>query len=350
MKKIVIYISLIFIVWLPGTYDQYAYSATMDTGDYSPDGNMPGTYRSHDEIIGMFRKLCDKFPGLSTFKSLGKTTENNDIWAFSFGNPEGGRIIIDGCLHGWEDMGSEVAYIWIKWLLESDDPVAKRILGENCWTVIPVINYDTYDRGNKNHKVCSGGVDLNRNFVRNWEYVPECKGDWGTSHGEFAGSEKETQVIREFLESNKPDSERKSVYLNTHYGGGPWIHYDGTDVEEFYIPLRNRTIELWNLNGIILKNISLTQYLPLNSRSASKGGLAGDASTFGFKAFTVEMLNQNCINGHKFAPIDDTCTVGAKSSRDPSYEKMEKELYPVFKQFFIAVSESVAIFQKRQSH
>ena len=74
----------------------------------------------------MYKEECNKFPRISSYQSIGKTTKGNDIWAFKIGNPDGGKIIIDGCLHGWEDMGSEITFIWIKWLLESKTPAAKK--------------------------------------------------------------------------------------------------------------------------------------------------------------------------------------------------------------------------------
>jgi len=301
-----------------------------------------GTYHDHQEIIDMYREKCEKFPGISTFKVIGKTCLNNDIYAFYFGNPHGGKIIIDGCLHGWEDLGSEIAFIWITWLLESRDPLALKILKENCWIVIPVVNFDTYDRGNMNHSVCSGGVDLNRNFVHNWEFVPGCTGDYGTSHGEIPSSEPETKVLRSFMDANKPVNGRKSVYINTHYGGGPWIHYNGNDKDGYFSPLRKRILGLWDEQGIVLKNIKTEHYLPAGTGKGTPGGLAGDAAGFGYQAFTIETLNQNCINGHKFAPVDAPCTGQKGESRHLTWEALHTELYPIFRQFFIAVSESVA--------
>lgn len=311
--------------------------------DTTSEGNKPGSYHTHDELIEMFRKECDKFPKLTSYKSIGQTTLNNDIWAFSFGNPNGGKVILDGCLHGWEDMGSEAAYVFVKWMLESNEPLAKKFLKENYWIVIPVVNYDTYNRGNMNHNLCQGGIDLNRNFLRGWEFVDACNGDYGTSHGATAGSEQETKVMRAFMEANKPSGGRKAAFINTHLGGGPWIHYDGTDADEYYTPLRNRIIELWNNNGIVLKNTKLENYLPPLPGKAAKGGEGGDAADFGYKSFIVEVLNQNCVKGHKFAPIDDVCTGQKGESRIPSYEVFQKELYPIIKQFFIAVTESVAV-------
>jgi len=298
-----------------------------------------GTYRNHEEMIEMYKNECTKFPKVSSFTSIGKTHHNNDIWAFTFGNPNGGKIIIDGCLHGWEDMGSELAFLWIKWLLESNDPVAKKILKENCWIVVPVINYDTYQRGNLNQTVCQDGIDLNRNFVHNWKFVPDCTGPFGTSHGAMAGSEKETQVMSAFMEANKPTSNKKSVYINTHYGGGPWIHYQGKDFAGYYTPLRNKIVDSWNSKSIVLKNITVDEFLPSTPLEDKTPGMAADdAADYGYEAFIVETLARACVDGHKFGPLDAPC----KGESNPSYDRLKNELYPIYEQFFLAVSKSVS--------
>lgn len=297
-----------------------------------------GTYRTHDELIEMFRDECERYPEATSFGVIGKTTLQNDIWAFRIGNPEAPKIIIDGCLHGWEDLGSEISFLWIKWLLESKNPEAKRILENTCWIVIPVVNADTYDRGNMNRSVCSGGVDLNRNFLSGWKYVPACEGPFGTSHGESAGSEKETQVMRAFMNANKPANGRKHVYINTHYGGGPWIHYHGTDAG-YYSDIRGRLLASWRSVNIILKNVPLERFLPETARDPAPGGAGGDAATFGFESFTVEVVQRSCQNGRKFGPIDAPC--GEGSPVHPSFEEVQNELYPIWEPFYKAISESV---------
>jgi hypothetical protein len=299
-----------------------------------------GTYRTHNQLIEIFKDVCDNYPAHTSYEVIGKTTLSNDIWVYKIGNPNGRKIIIDGCIHGWEDLGSEVTFLWIKWLLESNEPKAKEILQNICWMVIPVINFDTYNRGNMNHEVCTGGVDLNRNFLKNWAYVPACEGPFGTSQGASAGSEKETQVMRAFLDANKPSPGEKSIYINTHYGGGPWIHYNSDNVSDFYASVRDKTISLWDSKGIILKNVTIDKFIPDSSRPAAPGGISGDASDFGYEAFTVEIATHFCRDGHKFSPIDVPCG-GGKGTLNPAYELLQNELYPIWKQFFLAVSESM---------
>ena len=191
-----------------------------------------------------------------------------------------------------------------------------------------------------NLNVCSGGVDLNRNFIHDWVFVPECKGPFGTSHGASAGSEKETQVMRAFMESNKPTGNRKTVYINTHYGGGPWIHYNGNNEARYYIPLRSVLIDRWSKKDIQLKNITIENFLPPSGAKASPGGAASDAAAFNYESFTVEVLARSCVNGHKFGPIDAPCGERKGGANHPAYELVQTGLYPIFEQFFLSVSES----------
>ena len=176
-----------------------------------------GSYRTHPQMIDMYKQLCDDYPSHASYETIGKTFQGNDIWLFKIGNPSGGKIILDSSLHGWEDMGAELTYLWLQWLLESDDTKANQILNTNYWLIVPVVNYDCYDRGNMNRTLCpAGGVDLNRNFFHGWIYVEGCNGDWTTSHGASAGSEKETKVMRILMNRFKPDITEKTIFINTH--------------------------------------------------------------------------------------------------------------------------------------
>ena len=102
-------------------------SALYPLAVYSPSP----TFHSHQELVSMFKTLCDNYPSYASYDSIGKTYEGRDIWMFKFGTPNGGKVLWDGCLHGWEDMGSEIMYLFATWLLESSDPTAERILQRN---------------------------------------------------------------------------------------------------------------------------------------------------------------------------------------------------------------------------
>ena len=126
----------------------------------------PPYYRDYDTFKEAFMSLVHASPELITYETIGKTVENQDIIMFKIGNPDGGKVLFDGAMHGTENMGGELLYFYAKWLLTSNDPLANRILARDYTLLIPVLNIEgmqRYERKNAN------GVDLNRNFATNWE-------------------------------------------------------------------------------------------------------------------------------------------------------------------------------------
>lgn len=61
---------------------------------------------------------------------------------FRIGNPNGGRVLFDGAMHGNEAAGSELLYSLAVWLLDSNDSLANEILVRTCTLLIPVVNVD----------------------------------------------------------------------------------------------------------------------------------------------------------------------------------------------------------------
>lgn len=331
------------------------------------------TYHTHAQIVQMYADLCAARPEWCSSEVVGQTHLGNNITLFKIGNPNGGRILFDGCMHGWEDMGAELGYLFLVWLLESGDPAALWILQRCQWLMIPVVNYDSNGRTNM-HIVCNPdycqngefGVDLNRNFIRGWGLTSckigatqaECEangGNWWNGHcctgypnnyhGGSAASEPETQVLRNVMNIYKPTAPQKAVYINTHYGGGPHIWYQAsndTAHQTWWTPIRNKVIQAWTDAGILFTNpnFSLGSYLPVNPQGVVGGGQApGDGYAYGYEAFAWETCNRGCINGHQHNPCDTTPC----GPTNPPYSLVTDCLYPVAHPFFVAISEAVAI-------
>lgn len=182
-----------------------------------------GVYRNKEDTITLWKALVDSYPELGSYESIGKSIKGNDIWLFKFGNPNGGRVMIDSQGHGSEDCGNEIGYTFVKWLLESNSPEAKRILKENFVMFIPVLNIDAYRRQNmrSNYTLLNGtvikvayGVDLNRNGLLG--FGSSGSGNPSNSYeyrGLYAGSEPETQALAYAEQKYRPD-----IYVNTHCG------------------------------------------------------------------------------------------------------------------------------------
>jgi len=195
-----------------------------------------GLYEAKSAVISKFKMLCNAHPGYASYVSLGKSTLGNDIWIFRIGNPKGKAVMWDAQLHGNEDMGSEIELLIAKWLLESNDPTAKSILSKTYVLFIPVVNIDSSARDNAHH------VNLNRNFMYEWGQNGSSDPSSTEYRGPYAGSEKETQVMRNAFKTYHP-----TFYVNTHTAGGPILYN-------------------WNGNNVTLVNLLKTKIAKLSSQ------------------------------------------------------------------------------------
>lgn len=265
------------------------------------------TYHTHEVLVDKFKALCDKYPTHASYESIGRTYEGKEIWIFKIGNPNGGRVLWDGCLHGWEDQGSEIEYLIAEWLLESGQETARRILDYNYVLFIPVVNMDSYERQNKNFESCPWGVDLNRNFYTGWRRKETNDYDYP---GSYAGSEPETRAMCSVFQTYRPN-----FYVNTHYGGGPWLGY---------YSLSNSTL----VNSVITRINEISDQIgvtPYTIRSVGSDGHAvGDAYNFGACAWLLE------TDGGE----------GCYSHTAHSYEDVVNLYFPKCLPIFIAMCEA----------
>jgi hypothetical protein len=273
----------------------------------------------HDKaaMTQMWKNLCDAHPFAAHYEIIGKSLQGRDIWLFKIGNPYGGAIMWDGQTHGPEDSGSECGYLFAKWLLESSDPMAIRIMERNCWLFIPIINVDSTARQNmrRSYTLPNGtvidvpyGVDLNRNGVasfggsgsgnpnNNYEY-----------RGLYGGSEPETRAIRYAMEKYRP-----RIYVNTHNGGEYLLYYGPRTAIE------NSIISLYatfsNASGI-------PRYY--STQSASPGGFVmSDAHSFGASAWLWEIIKWENIT---------------------TYDDFVAQWYPRVEPMMLAMSEAAGI-------
>ena len=235
---------------------------------------MPGRlFHPRLTFIDMWQTLCSSHPNVASYESAGKTFEGNDVWLFKVGNPLGGKVLYDGCLHGWEDIGAEVEYLYAKWLLESGDPIAQKILAQNYSLFVPVINYDRDERQNANFQDCQYGTDLNRNFLKNWRQTP-CGNYPDCYNGKSAGSEPETKALRAVFQKYAP-----AYYLNTHYGGGPYLSYYSRASEAEVVAR--------------IRELSQPETFPwsISTMGAGNGMAIGDAYDFGASAWLFEIAS-----------------------------------------------------------
>ena len=159
-----------------------------------------GPYREYEEIMTDFMGLVNDYPEMIDFVEVGKTVENNPIIMFKIGNSSNPKVLYTGAIHGWETQGSEILYIYAKWLLTSNSIHAIFTLKNTQTLLIPAVNIDNYnyDRENKNE------VDLNRNFVTNWHYAGSSDPESEWYRGPYPLSEPESRALIEVFREYKP--------------------------------------------------------------------------------------------------------------------------------------------------
>lgn len=235
------------------------------------------TFHAKDTLIGMFKTLCDAHSAQASYAVIGKSYENRDIYVFRFGNPSGGAVMWDGSLHGWEDIGSEIEYLMAQWLLTSNTAEANRILQNNYVLFIPIVNMDSLERGNRDFSNnATYGVDLNRNFVTGFTYISPPGTDQLPYHGASGASEPETRALRSAFQSYQP-----KVYVNTHYGGGPYLQSCGS----------NATLTNWIKTRIAQISTASGFTFPwsLSSGGGGSGMAVGDANSCGANSWLWEI-------------------------------------------------------------
>jgi len=234
-----------------------------------------GPYRGYNTFMDAFMSLANAYPELVTYESIGKTVENRDIIMFKIGNPDGGKVLFDGAMHGWETLGSEVLYFYAKWLLTSNDPVANRILTRDYTLLVPALNVDGYNSARKN----ADGVDLNRNFATNWERAGSTNPNSEYYRGPAPLSEPESQALVRVFKTFNP-----SFYVNLHFPGG--TYYAGS----YY---GNRTYYRLLVDKIdsLSEELEVTPYY-YHGEFGGSGLAISDAACDGVTSFLIELNDE----------------------------------------------------------
>ena len=127
-------------------------------------------------------------PAVVEARTIGRTVKKRGILAFRLGQPGAKRkVVILGAMHGNETGPSRIIYN-----LRDGRPIN----GADIW-VIPQYNRDGVVRHTRQN---AHGVDLNRNYPRNWK-----KMGGATNSGPSAASEPETKAIMAFLRKVRPN-------------------------------------------------------------------------------------------------------------------------------------------------
>jgi hypothetical protein len=181
----------------------------------------PGSdYTTYAELTTFLEQVATDFPDIVRLQSIGKTTDDRDIWALKITDDPDNRelneptILFNSMHHAREIMTTEVAMDIIDQLTNGydDDPSIRNWVDTTEIWVVPMVNPDG------NNKVWNGssmwrkntrggyGVDINRNYPYQWN---TCNGSSGstwsdTYRGPSAGSEPETQALMNLVANTEP--------------------------------------------------------------------------------------------------------------------------------------------------
>lgn len=193
------------------------------SGQISYNGNAPGTtYGPTTEKATHFQKfltLANQHSANVTYEVVGHSSHSSqwDEVIFKIGNPNGGVVYWDCCIHGNEEMTTEAMYATMSWLLTpNSNPTHEarrtRILNNNLVIFFPFVNW-RFSRMNYNYSAttCTGtdtngdggalGVNLARDFHTGKQQA--CPDNWAPT---TSLSQPETQAM---------------VYVMNKYGKGP---------------------------------------------------------------------------------------------------------------------------------
>lgn len=182
----------------------------------APDAN----YKTPDEIQELVQRFGNDFPGLTRVESIGKSSENRDIWAIKItDNPERREleeptILFNAMHHAREIMTPEIALDTIEYLLTryGTDPQVTRWVNSNEIWIVPMLNPDgnnkvwTSNSMWRKNTAYGHGVDINRNYPFAWG---TCNGSSGstwsdTYRGPSAGSELEAKALMALVARVQP--------------------------------------------------------------------------------------------------------------------------------------------------
>jgi hypothetical protein len=207
-----------------------------------------------------------------TYEVVGRTVLGKDIMMFKIGNPNGGRVLFDGAIHGGETIGPELLVFYAKWLLNGSDLLAQRILLGTYTLIIPALNVDRYSGPRKN----MNGVDLNRNFATDWNHAGSTDPNSESYRGPAPLSEPESQTLVHVLQTFKPD-----FYVNLHMWASPYYAGSSYGNRTYYSTLTNEINSLSSDRGVTP--------LRYSGQFSGPGFAISDAARAGVTSYLIEL-------------------------------------------------------------
>lgn len=204
-------------------------------------------FHNYKEFTQALQELANKHKDISQMSSIGKSTENRDIWALHINTnakalQEGvsGKpgVLFMGNHHAREHLSLEVPLMLATYLLENraDPKIAALLDTRDIW-LVPMVNPDgvEYDvstgtykwwrKNRRNNQDGTFGVDLNRNYGYQWGTGGSTdETDSDIYMGKKPFSEPETQAIKDFIDTRLNLKVALSFHTYSELILYPWGH------------------------------------------------------------------------------------------------------------------------------
>ena len=133
-----------------------------------------GMYHYQNDLEIFIKNICNKYPLISSFKSIGKTAKSRDLFMTEFtskDNKDKPSFLIVANIHGNETLGRELSLYLMDYLCKNyeSDPLIRYLMDNTRIFILPSLNPDGFENTDLNgnwrpSRYNSNGVDLNRNF------------------------------------------------------------------------------------------------------------------------------------------------------------------------------------------
>jgi carboxypeptidase D len=154
---------------------------------------LPEIYHDPDEIEAFLQQTHSTYPAITELETVGTSASGRSIYSLIISdNPDTfevdePRVRLTGSIHGNEYISGEILIKYIEYLTENYSSSTADLVNNRYIAIIPALNPDGLEASTRYN---TNGVDLNRNFSREWTA--------GGNHGSAPFSEPETAAFRDY--------------------------------------------------------------------------------------------------------------------------------------------------------
>ena len=279
-------------------------------GTPSPDA---GLYHTYSEINTEIHALASAYPAIAKVISLGQSIEGRELWAIKISDnaaqdEEEPTVVLTGAHHAREWISVDTPFLIAKYLLDKYDTNAQikdYVDNAEIW-IIPMVNPDGHQysvssdrlwrKNRRNNGDGSYGVDLNRNYAKEWGGAGSSGDTFSeTYRGPAPFSEPESQACRDFLQQIEPDA-LISYHSYSQLVLFPWGYTNSPAPDKALLQ------SLANTLASKIKAVHGKTYTP--EQSSSLYLASGDTTDWlywllGVPAFTIELRPSSMFPGFK---------------------------------------------------